>query len=152
MTPDRGQAGFTLVELLVVLAIVSLTLAISLPYSTRFGEARRMDGLAEVIAAHLKQAEAQALAEGRDRSVTITLAKDAISLSDDTSPLRLPEGASVTILSAHNEAQGNTALFRFFPNGGSTGGRIVLKLGERQVEIAVNWLTGAIVTTGGTGG
>jgi general secretion pathway protein H len=33
---------------------------------------------------------------------------------------------------------------RFYPDGGSNGGRVTLAAGERKFEIDVDWLTGRI--------
>jgi general secretion pathway protein H len=39
------------------------------------------------------------------------------------------------------EGQGNV---RFFADGSSTGGRVVLDRGEKSMQIDINWLTGQL--------
>ena len=33
---------------------------------------------------------------------------------------------------------------RFFPDGGSNGGRVTLAVGERKYDVDVDWLTGRV--------
>jgi general secretion pathway protein H len=33
---------------------------------------------------------------------------------------------------------------RFYPDGGSTGGRVTLSAGERKFDVDVDWLTGRV--------
>jgi general secretion pathway protein H len=40
-----------------------------------------------------------------------------------------------------NERQG---AIRFFPDGGSNGGRVTVASGERKYEVDVDWLTGRV--------
>ena len=40
-----------------------------------------------------------------------------------------------------SERQGS---IRFFPDGGSNGGRITVASGERKYEVDVDWLTGRV--------
>ena len=38
----------------------------------------------------------------------------------------------------------------FFPDGGSSGGDVVLYRGRTKYHVDVNWLTGAVTTSGGS--
>jgi general secretion pathway protein H len=33
---------------------------------------------------------------------------------------------------------------RFFPDGGSTGGRVTIAAGERKFDVDIDWLTGRV--------
>ena len=46
--------------------------------------------------------------------------------------------AQSDIISEHRGA------IRFYPDGGSTGGRVTLAAGERKFEVDVDWLTGRV--------
>jgi len=60
-------------------------------------------------------------------------------------PMPLPEGMAITLNTARSELTGeNAGGIRFFPDGASTGGSVVLTAGEREWHIAVGWLTGEI--------
>jgi general secretion pathway protein H len=60
-------------------------------------------------------------------------------------PMPLPDGLEITLNTARSELTGEGAGgIRFFPDGASTGGSIVLTAQEREWHIAVAWLTGEI--------
>jgi general secretion pathway protein H len=54
----------------------------------------------------------------------------------------LPRGMTVVMIAAEKERRGYSAGMRFYPDGQSSGGEIVLALEGRASRIAVNWLTG----------
>lgn len=57
----------------------------------------------------------------------------------------LPDGLEITLDTARSELTGEGAGgIRFFPDGASTGGRVVLTAQEREWHIVVAWLTGEI--------
>ncbi len=41
-------------------------------------------------------------------------------------------------------ADEKTGAIRFYPDGGSNGGRVTLAAGERKFEVDVDWLTGRV--------
>jgi general secretion pathway protein H len=43
-----------------------------------------------------------------------------------------------------DQPDGHTGRIRFFPDGSSTGGHIVLQRGARRWQVNVAWLTGAV--------
>ena len=49
------------------------------------------------------------------------------------------------LFTAQNDiADEKVGSIRFFPDGGSNGGRVTLAAGERKFEIDVDWLTGRV--------
>jgi general secretion pathway protein H len=54
----------------------------------------------------------------------------------------LPRGMTVAMTVAETERAGDSGGMRFYPDGQSSGGEIVLTLDGRASRIAVNWLTG----------
>jgi general secretion pathway protein H len=137
----KRQTGFTLVEMLVVLAILAGTLAISLPYVRSSGDGRDLEATAQTIAARMRQAQAQAVFNNvpKDFKIDIENAK----LLDP--PFNLPSGTLLKIETAQGLVATNQTAIRFFADGGSTGGKITLSKGQNQLELAINWLDGAIV-------
>ena len=60
-------------------------------------------------------------------------------------PAKLPERYRYTLETAASERLGErVAAIRFFPDGGSTGGRVVLGFGDRERAVDVDWLTGRV--------
>lgn len=140
-----SRKGFTLVELLVVLLILSLLLA-AVPIAYQ----RVLPGLelrseTREIARIFREARALAIQENRDMAVSIDVEERSLRTTGNGTVHRILEGVIVTLEAASSEQIGeNAAQIRFFPNGASTGGRITLdRLGNRY-HIEVDWLYGRV--------
>lgn len=60
-------------------------------------------------------------------------------------PQTLPEGLDITLTTARSELTGeNAGGIRFYPDGASTGGSVMLSVDERKWYVTVGWLTGEI--------
>ena len=134
-----SSAGFTLVELLVVMGIMGLLLAAVVSAKPKTA-AVRVNVAARAIAATLQLARAQAMASNTETVVRIDPQNGQFGL--DGSMHALPRGMTVVMIAAEKERRGDSAGMRFYPDGQSSGGEIVLALEGRASRIAVNWLTG----------
>lgn len=141
--PGAG-AGFTLIEILVVLAILGFALTLIVGYRQPWSNALGLDGTARELASGLRLARAQAIA--RDRPVAFTLdLKTHRYRIDAGRPRRLPDKVAVTFLTIRGEtARSTQASIRFNPDGSSTGGRISLDEAGRRMAVGVDWLTGRV--------
>jgi general secretion pathway protein H len=133
------SAGFTLLELLVVMGIMGLVLATVLSAKPK-AAATRVAVAARAVAATLQLARAQAMANNVETVVRIDAEKRQFGLP--RSMHSLPRGMTVAMTVAENERHGDSGGMRFYPDGQSSGGDIVLALDGRASRIAVNWLTG----------
>lgn len=137
------KGGFTLVEMLVVLAIMAVTLAVSFPYVRGSGELRILEATAQTFAARLRETQSAALFNNAERMLSVDLKHKLI-----LNPVYLiPQGVSVKIIAAEKDIAAGKASIRFFADGSSTGGIMTLSSGENAREISINWLDGAIVIT-----
>jgi general secretion pathway protein H len=140
MTHD-GDDGFTLVEMLVVLAIMAVMFTISMPYVRGSGDARILDASAQTLAARLRDTQSSAVFNNAERILKFDLKNIAV-----VDPLyKFPAGTTLQIETAENQINQDTASFRFFADGGSTGGKIILIKGNIERELDINWLTGAVL-------
>jgi general secretion pathway protein H len=150
MTDRTGEEGFTLVELLVVLGILAAVTLIALPYASTSGTNRKLDAMANDIATALRTAQFKSLNLNRPTDVIFDVRARRITMSIDTHAINVPPDVDLRITSARGGIVSDNARLRFFPEGGSTGGRIDLTWNAEAGAITVNWLTGAVVITKGT--
>ncbi len=142
MTAQEKQAGFTLVEMLVVLALIALAMTISLPYATKSDDARKLEALSSSIISELRLSRAKAIAQNRMVSLVVDLKEHTINSSP---PITIPASININLLTVQGQTPSNQFGFNFYPDGAASGGKIVLTLEKNKQEIDVNWLTGAVV-------
>ena len=137
--PARQSAGFTLVELLVVMGILALILATAISARPKTAAAR-VSVAARAVAAALQLARAQAMTNNTETVFLIDMETGQFGLAK--SMHALPRGITIAMTLAETERVGQSGGMRFYPDGGSSGGEIVLMLDAQASRIAVNWLTG----------
>lgn len=135
----QTTAGFTLVELLVVMGIMGLVLVVVVNARPK-AAATRVAATARAVGATLQLARAQAMSTNTETVLRIDT--DRLQFGLPHSMHTLPRGMTVAMTVAETERANNVGGIRFFPDGQSSGGEIVLKLDGRSARIAVNWLTG----------
>ena len=139
-------AGMTTIEILVVLSIMALGAALVVPMFSGTGASTGdLKTAARQIAAGLRHARSEAIARRREALVTLDLEKRSFRVDGDGREIALPAKVDLKLFTAQsdlvNERQG---AIRFFPDGGSNGGRVTVASGERRFEVDVDWLTGRV--------
>lgn len=140
LTRAHRSAGFTAVEMLVVLAI--LALVAGLAYA-RFGSRPGLDveGAARGLTYQLRTLRSAAISANRTLTLTATADGRGFVITGRTG-VPLPRGVVATL------ANGKPIVF--FPDGTSSGGAIVLSNGRAESRVTIDWLTGhAAVAAGG---
>ena len=141
------QRGFTLLEILAVLALLGIALAVT-AFSLDGGlERARLDATARDVAAALRHTRTRALVEHRPQWFTLDLnARNFVS--PGRGPQDIPAGTTLHVTSAAEDVEhAGQARIRFFADGSSTGGNIELSRKRRGVRIDVDWLTGAVAVS-----
>jgi general secretion pathway protein H len=139
--------GFTLLELVLVLAIIALATLLGAGAIGRGMEGLRLRSAANGIAAQLRFTRAQALATGEPQRFTIDPAAHAWEAPKDRHG-ELPARASVVFIGAREvqPAEGQGAIV-FFPDGAATGGRVRIQQGGATWQVDVAWLTGQVAVS-----
>jgi general secretion pathway protein H len=152
-TPSRRvspSAGFTLIEMIMVLAVLGLTLVLVGAYRAPWSRTLSADGAASQLAADLRLARSQAIASNRPVLVNVDLLGHQYRVG--AGDIRhIPGELRIQLLTIANERQSeHVADIRFNPDGSSTGGRIVLADDRRRIDIGVDWLTGRVSIADGS--
>jgi general secretion pathway protein H len=143
--PSRRSSGFTLLELVVVLAIAALLLAVTPPLITAALPGVELKASARRVASGLRLAREEAIRSGRDTAFTLDVEERRYKVGDRFRDGRLPDGLTLKLEAAQKEMLNeHTGAVRFFPDGSSTGGRIILAYEGRGYQVGVQWLTGRI--------
>ena len=138
-------SGFTLVEVLVVLGILTLLLAIIPPLLPNVITSTKIKTATRDIAASLKIARSQAINQQKETRLTLNVRDKLIHLGELHKQLELPEGTELLLVSARAEQQStDEGSILFYPDGSSTGGRIEVAYAQDKFMIDVNWLTGKV--------
>jgi general secretion pathway protein H len=140
----EGEPGFTLFEVLVVLAIIGLVTAVVAPVLFRGLAGTEARTVAYEIAAALRQARSEAAAQNVDVAVVFDLSGHAFAV-ERSRPRAVPEGVAIELYAASVEQlDAATGGIRFFPDGSATGGQVTIGEGETRYNVDVDWLTGRV--------
>lgn len=143
----RFSLGLTMIEMLVVLSIMALGAALVVPRIG--GGAGVSDGdlkaSARKVATGLRHARAEAIARRQETALTLDLAERRFSVAGDARDIELHPKLELKLYTAQSDlVDERRGAIRFFPDGGSNGGRVTLAAGERKLEVDVDWLTGRV--------
>ncbi|GAB6041074.1 hypothetical protein JCM17961_17480 [Endothiovibrio diazotrophicus] len=138
--PRTRVSGFTLLELLVVMAIVGMLAALVAP---RIGSSEGSLFRAQVreAVAALNYARRSAIIQGYPAEAVLQPG----GVTDPGEGHWVSRGVSLSVLEG-KVPEGKDAPFKvtFFPEGGSSGGELALKLGTRTATIRIDAVTGRV--------
>jgi len=139
----RGERGFSLVELLVVLAIMGLVVAVAVPTSARFYESMQLRQAARTTLSMLVAARERALSSGRPQDVRVRPSARRLWAGD--SEYEFPSAVTVTVHGAAELNYEDIGVIRFYPEGGASGGGIDLRRANGDgTAVNVDWLVGRV--------
>ena len=144
MTRKRAAAGFSIIEMVVVVVLVAAVVAIGASAMSRQLPGQRLRESARELAAQLRFTRAQAIASGKSQLFTLD-ANTREWRAGDKREGKLARDIQIVATGARNEAQREgVAAVRFFPEGAATGGRFLLSHGKAAWQVDVEWLTGEV--------
>ena len=141
----RSARGVTLLELLIVIALMAIVAGFVIPMFNGPVSTSELRASARQLAAGLRLARSEALAERRETFLVVDVAGKRFKVDRDPAEHALSSRVDVKLFTAQNDLVSDTiGSIRFFPDGGSNGGRITVASGARKFDVDVDWLTGRV--------
>jgi general secretion pathway protein H len=138
-------AGVTLIELLVVLSIMAVAAGIVVPMLRADVSNSELKAAARQVAAGLRVARSEALATRSETRVVLNLEQRTFQVDRDVRVHPLPRRIELKLFTAQSDlVDEKVGAIRFFPDGGSNGGRVTLAAGPVHYDVDVDWLTGRV--------
>ena len=128
----NDDAGFTLIEMIVVITVLALVAGLVLVKQPFRSSGLNADATVRALVDGLRLARSRALVQ--DRDVAVVTAPRGFAV-DGGPAWSLPPEQALT-----------AGRVVFLPDGGSTGGTILLTAGSRRVVVGVDWLTGRVAS------
>ena len=168
--------GFTFIEVMVVLILISLTIYLVTPSLSPFSKTVELKGATKKVSAILRYCRSEAVNRGKVYQVLFDPdlgqvnvqpieekeedqeAKDVTDVTKDQpkeqskqKTYMLPKGVDIKEVKANSpQYPSDYAVIEFYPNGGSNGGTIRLDSKDRKgYRIKVHFLTGIVEIEGG---
>ncbi|MBM4337967.1 MAG: type II secretion system protein GspH [Deltaproteobacteria bacterium] len=157
------RKGFTLVELIIVIIILSISIALVSPSLLRLSKTAELRSTAQKIAAILRNSRSEAVNKGRIyqilfhtelREVKVRWMKANEEESEgeekkerpSTPAYAFPEGIFIKEVELKGtQYDSELPAIEFYPNGGSNGGSFLLEAEDRKgYRIKVHFLTGMV--------
>ena len=141
---QTGRAkGFTLLELVVAIAIVALVLGVSAPSMQRLYQSAQYHGAVNDVVTLLSSARYSAIRKGRNEDVLINPETRIIVVGKKEQSL--PKNLQMEVLGARELNRGGAGVIRFYADGSSSGGYVKLQNDSGMgVQVEVDWLLGRV--------
>ena len=139
------QGGVTLLELLIVIALMGIIAALVVPMFGGPVSTSELRATARQLAAGLRLARSEAVSERRETFLVVDVAGKRFKVDREAREHALPSKVDLKLFTAQNDlVSENVGSIRFYPDGGSNGGRITVASGARKFDVDVDWLTGRV--------
>lgn len=142
---NGAERGFTLLEMVCVLAIIAMLASVLLPLIPRQTSRSRLQAYALQAATLLKADRNAAIRRGSDVVTVVDAGTRSIHSGATSETVRIPDDVHFDALLPETCRQrAALSTISFFANGMSCGGTIALTRLDTGYEVRVNWLTGRV--------
>lgn len=145
-------AGFSLLEITVVLVLIGLLFGVGAPAASRLFDTMQYRESLGVLASAAKKARRQALVSGQPMDLLIDTKGNAYHLSSGTVVPDMAEFSELNgdlelsvVYAAEVALAPGLPTIRFYPSGGSSGGDIIVtRSSGAGTRLTIDWLLGDV--------
>jgi general secretion pathway protein H len=123
---DRGEAGFTFLEILLVVGIIAVAATLVAPAIDSGMRAREVRSAVRNVAATLKTMQSDAVISGRIQKLTIDPRANEIRVEERDASLQLGEATQLTTVRGGEIDPSGVIRVNFYPNGSTSGLDVVI--------------------------
>jgi general secretion pathway protein H len=139
-------AGFTLLEMMVVLAILALALAIVPVHLLNATGTQALKSDVRMLISALNYSRTRAISSNVPVALVFDPREMRLSIDGSQQIGVLSKTTTFGALSQGTFQAGAPTIIQFYPDGGSSGGDLLLSYERDEYRVSVNWLTGAVST------
>ncbi|MBE9562583.1 MAG: prepilin-type N-terminal cleavage/methylation domain-containing protein [Proteobacteria bacterium] len=140
------SAGFTLLELIIVMVIIGMMAMLVIPNIGSSQGAILKAQVREAMAV-LRYVRRSATIQGKQKTIIFREGNESAQKTNVDSGIWTSRGVSLQMGKSDDNKSEETSVsaeFTFYPEGGSSGGKITFTFHEHTAEIKINPLTGKI--------
>ena len=143
--PKIKRRGFTLLEVIIVLFLISLIMGLSALYFSNSLPSVKFSAAARELSATIRYARTLALIEGKFQTLNIDLDAKRYGI-EGRGYKSIDSGTTIIVLDpSAGEVRNGMYHVIFQPSGGVEGGTIVLISGKKQISIGLDPVVGTVV-------
>jgi general secretion pathway protein H len=142
---SASERGFTLLEMVCVLALIAMMAAVLLPFIPHQTSRSRLQAYALQAASMLKEDRNAAIRRGTGVATLVDAGSHQIRSGATADIIRIPDDVRFEALLPRTcNRRDSLSTISFFASGMSCGGAIALTRLDVGYEVRVNWLTGRV--------
>jgi prepilin-type N-terminal cleavage/methylation domain-containing protein len=143
----NDNKGFTLLEMILVIFLITLIVGISAVVFSRSLPSQKVDATAREIMAIFRQARSNAITGGKWQILTVEIEGKTFGIEEGGVTHTIPENVSIRVIDPlYGEVVVGGYRFVFAPSGVTEGGTIVLSAGKKVVTLEIDPIVGAVIS------